>query len=60
MVRDCSLDPPKIDRTNVNQSKLAIDSDQYLAVEFHCHLSALPKPTITWLKVRGKQLEFFL
>jgi hypothetical protein len=45
------LDPPEIDRNDPNRNRVAVDSDQFLTAEFHCYLSAIPKPTITWLKV---------
>jgi hypothetical protein len=45
------LDAPEIDRNDPNRNRVATDSDRLLTAEFHCYLSAIPKPTITWLKV---------
>jgi len=45
------LDPPEIDRNDPKRNRVAVDSEKFLTAEFHCYLSAIPKPTITWLKV---------
>jgi len=49
------LDAPEIDRSDPNRNKLATDSDRLLTAEVHCYLSAIPKPTVTWLKVSKKK-----
>ena len=46
------LDSPEIDRTDLNRNKAATDSDRLLTAELHCYLSAVPKPTVVWIKVR--------
>lgn len=45
------LDAPEIDRSDPNQNRVAVDSERFLNAKFYCHISALPKPTIIWLKV---------
>ncbi|CAF3700945.1 unnamed protein product [Rotaria socialis] len=44
------LDAPEIDRNDLSRSKAAADSDRSLTAELHCYLSAVPRPTVTWLK----------
>ncbi|CAF1409739.1 unnamed protein product [Adineta steineri] len=41
---------PEIDRTDPSRSKAAADADRLLTAEFHCHISAIPKPTVVWMK----------
>jgi hypothetical protein len=50
-------DAPEIEP---GQNKVATDSDRSLTAEFHCYLSAIPKPTIIWLKVSFQKLIFFI
>jgi hypothetical protein len=45
------LDAPEIDRTDPSRNKAAADSDRSLTAELHCYLSAVPRPTVTWMKV---------
>ncbi|CAF1569206.1 unnamed protein product, partial [Adineta ricciae] len=41
---------PEIDRTNSSRNKAAADADRFLTAELHCQVSAIPKPTIVWMK----------
>lgn len=41
---------PQIDRTDPSRNKVATDSDRYLTAELHCYISAIPRPTIIWIK----------
>ncbi|CAF1101020.1 unnamed protein product, partial [Didymodactylos carnosus] len=43
--------PPEITR-DPKYSKAATDSDRFLTAELHCGISALPKPTVQWYKVK--------
>lgn len=45
------LDSPEIDRTDPNRNKAATDSDRMLTAELHCFVSAVPKPTVIWMRV---------
>jgi hypothetical protein len=48
------LDAPEIDRSDPSRNKAAADSDRLLTAELHCYLSAVPRPTVTWLKVSAR------
>ncbi|CAF1528193.1 unnamed protein product [Rotaria sp. Silwood1] len=41
---------PEIDRSIPNRDKVATDSDRLLTAELHCYVSAIPKPTVIWMK----------
>lgn len=45
------IDAPVIDRSDPSRSKAATDSDRLQTAELHCYLSAVPRPTVTWIKV---------
>ncbi|CAF4048068.1 unnamed protein product [Rotaria sp. Silwood2] len=41
---------PEIDRSVPGRDKAATDSDRLLTAELHCYVSAIPKPTVIWMK----------
>ena len=56
-MRTIDLDAPEIDRSDPSRAKAAADSDRLLTAELHCYVSAVPRPTVTWIKVRCLVLE---
>ncbi|UJR14891.1 hypothetical protein I4U23_001875 [Adineta vaga] len=41
---------PEIDRSDPSYNKAAADADHLLTAELHCYISAIPKPTVVWMK----------
>jgi hypothetical protein len=54
------LDAPEIDRTDPSRNKAAADTDRLLTAELHCYLSAVPRPTVLWIKVSYRKQRRFL
>jgi hypothetical protein len=51
IIYECILDAPDIDQTDPSRRKAATDADRFLTAELHCYVSAIPKPTVIWMKV---------
>ena len=49
--RRLCLDAPEIHQNDPSRQKVAADADRFITADFHCHVSGIPPPIITWTKV---------